>query len=87
MIESHNRRELEDQRKQLLFSEVANIQLGDIIAAMFSKDAKIKSVQELVPELFDGLESEEQRQEREWREHMQKMREYTSRYNQKRKEE
>lgn len=87
MIESHNRRELDDQRKRLLFSEVANIQLGDIIAAMFSKDVKIKSVQELVPELFDGLESEEQRQERKWREHMQKMREYTSRYNQRRKEE
>lgn len=87
MIESHNRRELDDQRKRLLFSEVANIQLGDIIAAMFSKDAKIRTVSELVPNVFEGVETEEEKQEREWRLHMQKMREYTSRYNQKRKEE
>lgn len=87
MIESHNRRELEDQRKQLLFSEVANIQLGDIIAAIFSKDAKIRTVSELVPNVFESVETEEEKQEREWREHMQKMREYTSRYNQRRKEE
>lgn len=87
MIESYNRRELEEQRKQLIFNEIANIQLGDIIAAMFSKDSKIRTVSELAPNIFSGVETEEEKQEREWRAHMQKMREYTSRHNQRQKEE
>lgn len=87
MIESYNRRDIYEQKKQLIFSEIANIQLGDIIAAMFSKDAKIRTVSELAPNIFEGVETEEERQEREWRAHMQKMREYTSRHNQRRKEE
>lgn len=87
MIESYNRRDIYEQKKQLIFSEIANIQFGDIIAAMFSKDAKIRTVSELAPNIFEGVETEEERQEREWRAHMQKMREYTSRHNQRRKEE
>lgn len=86
MIESYQRRDLYEQRKQVLCNEIANIQLGDIIASMFSKNSKIRTTKELVPELFDGMETEEERQEREWRHHMQKMREFTSRHNQKRKE-
>lgn len=87
IIDCYNRRKLNEQRERLAISEISNIQLGDIISAMFSKDAKIRTVQQLAPELFDGVIDETERQEREWRMHMQKMREFTTRHNQRRKEE
>lgn len=82
MLNSYNRCKLANQQEKALFNERLAVQIGDIIGSMFSKDVNVRSIRELFPQLFDNLETEEERQEREWREHMQRMREFTTRHNQ-----
>ncbi|MBF0779797.1 MULTISPECIES: hypothetical protein [unclassified Granulicatella] len=82
MIDSYNRQKLSKQREQALLNEVLAIQIGNFVGSMFSKQIKIRNVRELLPALFE----EENQQEWQWQEHMQKMREFTARHNQRRKE-
>lgn len=86
IIDCYNRKKLNEHRERLAIAEISNVQLGEIISSMFSKDVKIRTVQQLAPQLFDGLVDDKERQKREWRMHMEKMREFTIRHNQRRKE-
>lgn len=81
IIDSHNRNQLAKQREIALFNELQAIQISECISAMFSKDVKVRSIKELAPSLFENMETDDMNQEREWREHMQRMREFTARHN------
>lgn len=81
MIDSHNRNQLAKQRETALFNEIQAIQISECVSAMFSKNAKVRSVKELVPMLFENVETEKEKKEREWREHMQRMKNFTARHN------
>lgn len=96
LIESNQRikereaeKEIYELKTKLISNSVLARQVAENVACIFSKDAKVTDIYDLMPELFKEEREEAQRKiaENQWQLHKARFMAYSEEYNNRRKEE
>ena len=96
LIESKQRINEREQEKEtynlktkLIINSILARQIAENVACIFSKDAKVTDVYDLMPQLFkeEKEQAEKQNAENQWKLHKARFMAFSEEHNQKRKEE
>ena len=87
--ERDHEKEIYNLKTNLIFNSVLASQIAENVACIFSKDAKVTDVYDLMPELFKEEREQAQKQlaENQWKLHKAKFMAFSEEHNDKRKEE
>ena len=87
--EREQEKELHNLKTQLIFNSVLARQIAENVACIFSKEAKVTDIYDLMPQLFEEekKQAEKQKVQEQWKLHKARFMAFSEEHNQKRKEE